>query len=679
VFLPGQRGRKVAISSAGIGSGLDINGIIGQLMAVERQPLAALAQKEAKYQTKLSAYGTLKGAMSSFQSAMSDLSTLSKFQSVKTSVADTTILSASASSSAVPGGYSIEVTQLAQSHKVASAGFTNTTDTVGSGTLTIQFGTWNGTTFTANADKATQSVTIASSQNSLTGIRDAINAADVGVTASIVNDGATAGNKLVFTSDDTGAANSLKITVDDDDGNDTNNSGLSQLAYDPAGSAGSGKNLTQTVAALNATLEMDGISISKESNVIDDVVEGVTLTLLKESDANTPTTLTVSRDTGAVQTSVEAFVKAYNDLRKTVTDLTAYDADTKQASVLQGDAAARSVLTQVRRTLSTALTALSGAYTDLSQVGVSFKSDGTLSLDSTKLQSALSSNFNDVAGLFAAYGKPSDSLINYTSATENTVPGRYEVSITQLATQGYYTGAATASLPVTIDADNDTFAIEIDGVQTGTITLTQGSYTTAAALTAEIQSRINGDSALEDAGISVTVTHSGSALTITSSRYGSESTVEITSVDTTTAATLGLSAASGTAGVDVAGSIGGVSATGSGQYLTGAGDADGLKIEITGGSTGERGGVYYSQGYAYRLDTLMTELLDADDGLITAKTDGINASIESIGTRREMLNRRLEDVERRLRAQFTALDSIVAQLRTTSDYLTRQLTSLPGS
>ncbi len=667
----------MTISTAGIGSGLDINGIIGQLMAIERQPLAALAQKEAKYQTKLSAYGTLKGAMSSFQSAMGDLSTLSKFRPIKTSVADTTILSASASTGALPGSYSIEVTQLAQSHKLASAAFDATTDTVGSGTLTFQFGTYSGGTFTANADKATQTVTIASSQNSLAGIRDAVNDADIGVTAAIVNDGT--GYKLVFTSDDTGADNSLKITVDDDDLNDTDNSNLSRLAYDPAGSAGSGKNLTQTVSALDATLTMDGISISKESNVIDDVVEGITLTLLAESDANTPTTLTVSRDTSAVQTSVEAFVKAYNDLRKTVTDLTSYNAETKVASVLQGDAAARSVLTQVRRTLSTALTGLNGTYTDLSQIGVSFKSDGTLSLDSTKLQSALSSNFNDVAGLFAAYGTPSDSLIDYVSSTADTLPGRYEVSVTTLPAQGYYTGAAVASLPVTIGADNDTFALEVDGVQTGTITLTQGSYTTAAALTAEIQSRINGDSNLEDAGISVTVTHSGSALTITSSRYGSESTVEITSVDTTTAATLGLSAASGTAGVDVAGSIGGVSATGSGRYLTGAGDADGLQIEVTGGSTGERGGVYYSQGYAYRLDTLMDELLDADDGMIVGKTDGLNASIESIGTRREALNRRLEDVERRLRAQFTALDSIVAQLRTTSDYLTRQLTSLPGA
>ncbi len=669
----------MAIASAGVGSGLDINGIITQLMAVERQPLAALAQKEANYQTKLSAYGTLKGVMSSFQTAMSDLSTLSKFRAVKTTVADTTILSASGSSSAVPGGYSIEVTQLAQSHKVASAGFTNTTDTVGSGTLTIQFGTWNGTTFTANADKATQGVTIASSQNSLVGIRDAVNAANVGVTASIVNDGATAGNKLVFTSNDTGAANSLKITVADDDGNNTNNSGLSQLAYDPAGSAGSGKNLTQTASALNATLTMDGISISKASNVVTDVVSGVTLTLLKVSAASTPTTLTVSRDTGAVQSSVEAFVKAYNDLRKTVTDLTAYNAETKQASVLQGDAAARSVLTQVRRTLSTALAGLNGAYTDLSQVGVSFKSDGTLSLDSTKLQSALSSNFNDVAGVFAAYGKPSDSLIGYVSATDKTKPGRYEVSVTTLPTRGYYTGAATAALPVTVSADNDTFALKVNGVQTGTITLTQGSYSTAAALTAEIQSRINGDSALKAAGVSVTVTHASNQLAITSSQYGAGSTVEITSVDTTTAATLGLSAASGTAGVDAAGSIGGVSATGSGRYLTGAGDADGLKIEVTGGSTGERGGVYYSQGYAYRLDTLMAELLDVDDGMIAGKTEGINASIESIGARRETLNRRLVDVERRLRAQFTALDSIVAQLRSTSDYLSRQLTSLPGS
>lgn len=669
----------MAISSAGVGSGLDINGIISQLMTVERRPLAALDRKEAKFQTKLSAYGTLKGAMSSFQTAMRDLSTLSKFQAVKTTVADTTILSASASSSANPGSHSIEVKQLAQSHKLASAGFTNTTDTVGSGALTIQFGTWNGSTFTANADKATQSVTIASSQTSLVGIRDAVNAAKIGVTAAIVNDGATSGNKLVFTSNDTGAANSLKITVTDDDGNNTNNSGLSQLAYDPAGTAGNGKNLTETVAAQNATLKVDGIdNISKASNTVTDVVQGVTLTLLKTSATNTPTTLTVARDTASVQTSVEAFVKAYNDLRKTVTDLTAYNAGTKQASALQGDATARSVLTQVRRTLSSALTGLSGAYTDLSQVGVSFKSDGTLSLDSTKLQSALSSNFNDVAGLFAAYGKPSDSLVNYVSATDKTKVGRHTVSVTQLATQGAYTGAATATLPLTIDANNDTFALKVNGVQSGTVTLTQGSYSTAQSLTAEIQSRINGDSALKAAGVSVTVTHASNRITITNSQYGSASTVEITSVDTNTAATLGLSAATGTAGVNVAGSINGVSATGSGRYLTGAGNADGLKIEVTGGSTGERGAVYYSQGYAYRLDALATTLLDSDDGPIAGRTKGIGTSINGLNKQREATNRRLADVERRLRAQFTALDSIVSQLRTTSDYLSRQLANLPG-
>ena len=140
---------------------------------------------------------------------------------------------ASGSSTASIGNYSIEVKQLAAAHKLASKAFTNTTDTVGTGTLTIQFGTVNVGVFTANSAKATQSVAIGSANSSLSGVRDAVNAAKIGVTASILNDGT--GNKLVFTSSDTGAANSLKITViDTSDASNTDNAGLSQLAYDPA-------------------------------------------------------------------------------------------------------------------------------------------------------------------------------------------------------------------------------------------------------------------------------------------------------------------------------------------------------------------------------------------------------------------------------------------------------------
>src|SRR4030067_290751 len=187
-----------SITSAGIGSGLDINGLITKIMTFESRPLVSLDRKEAGYQARLSAYGSVKGAVSAFQSAMLSLSSPARFQGLRAASADSTIYTASATSAAAPGSYAVEVKQLAQAQKLASKAFTNTTDTVGIGTLTIQFGTWSGGVFAANATKASQTVTIGSGNSSLAGIRDAINAAKVGVTAAILNDGT--GNRLALNS-----------------------------------------------------------------------------------------------------------------------------------------------------------------------------------------------------------------------------------------------------------------------------------------------------------------------------------------------------------------------------------------------------------------------------------------------------------------------------------------------
>ncbi len=681
-----------SITSLGVGSGLDINGLVTQLMNQERQPLLALDKKEAGLQAQISAYGTVKSALASFQTTVRDLSSLAKFQAFKAISADSSIFTASAAADAVAGSYAIEVKQLAQAHKLVSGAFTNVTDTVGTGTLNIQFGTYNsGTnTFTLNNAKATQTVAISGAADSLSGVRDAINAANIGVTASILNDGT--GNRLVLASTDAGAANSLKITVSNDSaGTDVDSAGLSQLAYDPTAATGNGKNLTQTVAAQNALLKVDGVdNISKPTNIVTDVIQGVTLNLANASALNTPTALTVSRDTAAVQSAVAELVQAYNDVNDKLKQLTAYNPTTKEAAALQGDVSTLSLISQIRQTLASPIHALAGYYSVLSQIGISFQRDGTLALDSAKLQSAIDTNFNDIAGLFAAKAQPTDSLVNYIGAGDNTQPGNYALSISQLATQGYLNGTTTAALahtagtfttPFSIDANNDTLAVKVDGVQSGTITLAHGAYTTAAALTAEIQSEINGDSALAAAGASVTVSFDAvnSRLAITSNRYGSVSTVEITSVGANTETTLGFSAAAGTAGVDVAGTINGVGAIGSGRFLTAAtGDAEGLKLEVVGGGAGSRGSVNYSQGYAFELDKLVDKLLGTS-GPVTSRINGINSSIGDIDEQRDVLNRRLDDTERRYRTQFAALDGLLASLRTTSDFLTRQLSILPNA
>lgn len=660
----------MALSSPGIGSNLDVNGIITQLMALEGRSVTALNTKEASYQAKLTAYGSLKGALSSFQSAVQALSTPAKFTANKASVADATVVSASAGGSAAAGSYGIEVTALAQAQKLkTSSTFTAASSTLGSGTLTIRFGTYSAGTFTANADKDTETVTIAAGQNSLAGVRDAINAADAGVSASIVHDGT--GNRLVISSKDSGSANALKITATDDDGNHTDNAGLSQLIYDA--STGGTSNLSQTQAAQNATAIIDGITVSKASNTVTDVIEGVTLTLLK-TNTGSPTTLTVARDTASIKSAVESFVKAYNDASKVLKDLSAYDASTKKGAILQGDSTVRSIQSQLRTVLNSALTTAGGGLTTLSDIGVSFQKNGTLALDSTKLQTVMDDPAKDISTLFAAVGKPTDSLVAFAASTADTKAGNYAVNITQLATQGKAVGAVTLGGSTTITSGlDDTLTVSIDGTS-ATITLAAGSYT-AAQMAAEIQSKVNGASALSSAGIAVAVSQTAGVLTLTSNRYGSSSTATVSGG---TAQTALLGTTTDTAGVNVAGTIGGFGATGSGQTLTGTGDTAGLQLTVTGGATGDRGTVKFAQGYAYQLNELIGNLLDSD-GILAGRTDGIGRSVKDIESRRTALQQRLNLIEKRYRAQFTALDTLISSMTRTSSFLAQQLDNLPGS
>ncbi len=677
------------ITATGLGSGLDVNGIVNQLIGLEQQPLIALGRKEAVFQAKISAYGSIKSALSSFQAAVRGVSDISRFQVFKATSADTTLYTATASSAAAAGGYGIEVVRLAKAHKITTAGQASSTATIGAGTattLTFDFGTIGGgtlgvdgkytgasRTFDLNPLKSTKTVTIDSTNNTLEGIRNAINNANIGVTATLLNDGsASTPYRLVLTPHDTGAANSLRVAVS----GDATLQGL--LAYDSTAT----QNLAQTDAAQhaslnNAQLVVDGFTVSKASNTVTDVIAGVTLNLVKASATGVATTLTVARDSASVKGSVESFVKAYNDIQKTITGLTAYNASTKQGAVLQGDSSAVGVLNQIRGTLNSPIQFATGTLTLLSQAGISFQKDGTLSLDSTKLDTAITSNANDIAKLFAAVGTSTDSLVSYASAAANTRPGSYAVNVTTLAARGAYTGAATAAFPLTVDATNDSFAVKVNGVTSATLALAQGSYTTAADLAAQIQARINGDSALTAAGASVNVTHNGTAFVVTSNNYGASSTAEFTAIDSSTTASLGFAVGAGTAGVNAAGSINGVAATGAGQFLTGAAsdNAEGLKIQVLGGVTGSRGTVNYSQGYAYQLDKLAAILLGAS-GPVTSRTEGITKSIKDIGTQRDTINRRLGDVERRLRAQFNSLDAAISKLKSTSDFLTQQLGQL---
>lgn len=654
------------LASPGIGSGLDVNGIVGQLMEIERQPLLALDGKEARHQAQLSAFGNLKSALSSFQDSISALADPAKFNAVTANFSDDTVATVSASSTAVTGNFSVEVQALAQAQKLKSENFVSPDTAVGSGTLAIQFGAYNDDgTFALNPEKAAQSITITPNQASLSGVRDAINDANIGISASIINDGN--GDRLVIASQDTGLSNALKITVTDDDLNNTDNTGLSQLAFDA--STGGVSNLSETVTAANAQLIIDGIPISKASNTINDAIEGVTLNLLK-ADTGSIKTLSVERDNASVQEAIESFVSTFNDLGTTITNLSKFDAANNQASILTGDATLRSIQSQLRGAFNTAPPTSGSGLTTLSEIGITFQADGTLGLDTDKLNSVLNDATKDISTLFAAVGKPNDSQVAFISAAPETKNGSYALNISQLATQSNVTGSNATALTINTGV-NDTLDLGI-GSASISITLAAGSYT-ADSLAAEIQSKINGEAEASSVNASVTVNQTAGVLSITSDQYGAASTVSITGGS-------GLADLFGTPietqGVDVAGTIGGFFATGSGQTLTGNGDSSGLALQISGSATGPRGTVDFARGFAVKLDQLVDNLLE-NDSLIDSRIDGINSSIKDIDTQRDSLNRRLDDVEQRFRAQFAALDTLVANMTQTSNFLQQQLANLP--
>lgn len=638
------------VSSAG-SSSIDVNSIVSQLMQIESRRKISLQRKEADYQLKLSSVGTLSSSMSSFKSALDSLKSSSSFQSIKATSGDTSVFTATASSTATAGTYNLEVTQLAKANMLTSSAYSDTTSAIATGTLTIQVGTGAAT-----------SVTIDSSNNSLTGIKDAINKAGSDVTAAIINDGT--GYKLLLTSNNMGASNTIKVTVAGDSlGTDTDTSGLSNLMYDPAGT----QNMTEIQTAQSATMKMGTLTITKDSNTVTDVIPGVTLNLLK-AQVGTPVSLTVSNDSSAVSTNVNKFVSEFNKLAKTIKDI---------KGQLGADTIIRQVESQIRSIMGNTIPGLSSGLNSLSQVGISTQKDGTLTVDTATLNTAISNNFNDIVKLFAKVGTATDANISMSSSTTATVAGTYAINITQAATKGNIVGGAAIGSLIINAGINDALNLSIDGIA-GSITIAAGTYATGDALASEIQSRINGVSAFSSAGITASVSYdSGTGkLTINSNDYGSTSTVD--TISGNAAANLGLDTGVSTSGVNVAGTIGGLAATGSGQRLTGSSgtDVEGLAMNILGSAIGGRGTITYSIGTAEAIYNKMTSWLDTTDGVITTKTDSINASVKSIDASIDREELRLEQTEKRLRAQFIALQSALDKMQGISSFLANQTSSL---
>lgn len=377
------------LASSGVGSGLDVESLVSRLVSAERTPAdTRLTSVQMKLSTQLSAVGTFKSVLSALNDKLAALKTggaVSQYAATSSSADNFT---ASTSSAAVAGNYSVEVVALAQAHKLASAAYAGgSTTALGAGDVKIDVG-----------DKSL-TITLSPDANTLADLRDAINNADnnPGVVATLINE--SGGTRLLLTAKDPGLEHALSISS-------------SLIGF------------TEQQPAVDAHVRIDGFDVYASSNVIDQAIDGVSINLLK-ANAGTSYTLGVALDSKAATSAVQSFVNAYNTAISTMNALTKYDSTTKAAAALNGDSMVRSTAQQLRSIVGASVSG-AGTFQHLSELGITTQADGTLKLDSSQLSTALATDKNSVQKLFSADGgyatqlaKTIDGVIGTAGQIEN--------------------------------------------------------------------------------------------------------------------------------------------------------------------------------------------------------------------------------------------------------------------
>ena len=388
-----------SITSTGIGSGLDVASILSKLMAIEQRPLTLLQSQASSLNTRLSNVGKMQGYFSALRDKSNALTGTALWGGTIATSADTTAVKVSTSTGAVAGNYAVNVARLAVGQTVTGAALASSAATLGEGTLTIELGAYGSgdpaADFTAKSGSSALTITIGTGETSLAGIRDKINSAGAGVSATLVTD--ASGTRLSLRSKETGAENAFRISVAETADNGDPASGLSALAYDATVAASP---MSRTTSAANASLTINGIAVTAASNTLSNVVDGLTLTLLKATTGDVD--VGVTDDTASVKTAVTDFVSAFNTLASFIRTQTAYNTDDKAGGALQGDSATLALQNQLRGVLNEGSSA-SSTWSRLSDIGLGLKSDGTLETNETKLGNALG-NLSELKKLLATDG-----------------------------------------------------------------------------------------------------------------------------------------------------------------------------------------------------------------------------------------------------------------------------------
>lgn len=414
-----------SITTSGLGSGIDIEGLLEKMREVEARSVSTLETRKTIYEGTISAYDIVKTSINSLNTALGQLLNPSLYDARSAVLTNAKAAGVTVTKAAEVGSYKLDIKKLAEAQKVVTKDrFEKPETVVGEGKLTISLGSYDSGTNTFNSSK-TVDIDIDSSNNTLSGIRDAINASDSGVTATIVNDGK--GNRLVLTSKETGEENAFTVDVTGGTGD------LNKLAYTPVTGGTSAMDSLQV--AQDAEFTIDGIEMTSKTNTVDFAIKGMTITL-QETEK---TTITVSQTTDGLKESIQSFVNAYNEMNTVYRESMKYDKESDTAGALNGETAMRSFMDQMRRVVGNTVDNIPGGAKNLTEIGITFAKDGSLSIDNEKLDKALADPGKNVGALFRSTGTTTTKGVTFVSAASSLKAGKYEYDLKRDAS-GVITG-----------------------------------------------------------------------------------------------------------------------------------------------------------------------------------------------------------------------------------------------
>ncbi len=648
-----------------ISSSIDVGTIVDSLVYNASAPIRLMQSQTTQLQNRITALQGINSKLSTLldkadnllysgetvplllPGSYQDRFSHSAFSQRTVTSSNASVITASAAKGTGGGSYAITVDRLAAAESLGSSNFNDTnTVTTGTGTLVIQVG--------AAGTNDPVTINIDSTNNTLTGVMQAINAKKAGFSASIINDGSSSPYRLLITSDKTGIANAVSVQ--------DNLSGGQALT------------MTETVQAQDASFQVNGVPILKSSNEISDVIDGVTFTLHDKTTA--AVNLTLAQDSDSIVSDLRELVSAYNDVNTAIGNQTAYNSTTKTAGVLSGDPTIRSIRDKIQQILTQSVNNDYTSYAVLSQVGLKFNNDGSITLDEGKLRDAISSNVTSVAALFLGDGAASDARVTVKGQTAATKAGTYDVWVNTLAQQASVTGAQPAE---TLQGP-ETLTVSINGADIP-VNLSAGDDPAALVnrINAELTSQgVDAVASLDDTG----------RLQVKTNAYGSDQRISMFSSLAAGAGTSGVGNVllSGN-GVNIAGTINGDAAGGNGLTLTGlTGDETGLELEISQTTTGSYGSVRVSDGYTstegnsplINLHSALDSITDPLTGPIQSSTNALNSNIRDLNDRISEYQDRISIQADLWTQQYSAADNALRMLTVSQSSLTAQTNSLSG-